>query len=421
MPTTNPRPLIAFFAQMAPYPTPLNGTQLRIDRLVGGLLEQFDIAFVCQTPVDAEVLRSQWPLGPRLRRVITAPAPTGPIPEDGYWGSVGSCISATARTMLPGRRPRVFDWSWSPQLIEAARAMFRELSVEAVWASRTWMAEMALEAGAPRIIVDVDDFQGKLRLEELGRTPHYARKPLHWVQLHHLKRYERRLLDRFTAIAAVKPEDLSLVDRVDATRVHLVPNGVDIPASIHRDHVCPAELLFVGDLSYEPNVEALIDLATHILPLVRKAVPEARLTVAGRKPLSTELRDVLSRPEITVHESPVSLVEFYSRATLFVAPLSIGGGTSIKVLESLAYGLPTVASSVAARGLGLRSGEHLVITDSPEALAEACIELLNNREQARALGLRGREEVSRRFSWNAVGAAARAAVHQLLPEPATAA
>ena len=408
------RPLIAFFAPIAPYPTPLNGGQLRVDRLVAGLIEDFDIVFICQTPVPAEELSAGWRFGQRVRRIITAPAP-GVLPTDGHWGSVSSSIVATLQTALPGRPPRVFDWSWSRPLIDESRKLFSELRFDAVWASRTWMAEMARAAGATKVLVDVDDFQGKLRLDEFGRAGFYARKPLHWIQLHHLKRYERRLLTRFPAVAAVKPDDLSLLDDASSPRVHVIPNGVDIPAKVCRGDGS-SDLLFVGDLSYEPNVEALADLATVIFPAIQSAKPDARLIVAGRKPLAEKLVGLLNRPGIVVHESPASLDEFYARAALFVAPLSIGGGTSIKVLESLAYALPTVASSVAARGLGLRHGEHLLIADSPAASIEACLDLLRNRDRATLMGARGRDEVSRRFSWQSIGAIARSAVHQLVDD-----
>jgi glycosyltransferase involved in cell wall biosynthesis len=85
----------------------------------------------------------------------------------------------------------------------------------------------------------------------------------------------------------------------------------------------------------------------------------------------------------------------------------------MKVLEALAHGVPTVASPVAARGLGLQHDKHIVIANSSSEFAQACVELLKNPGRAETLGETGRDEVRRRFSWDTVGAVARDVVRAL--------
>jgi glycosyltransferase involved in cell wall biosynthesis len=273
---------------------------------------------------------------------------------------------------------------------------------------------MARAAGAKRIIVDVDDFHGEPMARELAEGPPYKRKLLHVIQAKNLVRYERRLLRRFSAVAICKQEDAALLEARTPERIHVVPNGVDLPASVDRSRVIAGELLFVGTLSWEPNVEAMRQLVNEILPAIRESCSGATLTVAGRSPTPAEVPALLSKPGVKLHESPVSLIEFYSRAAIGVAPLLRGGGTSIKVLESLAYALPTVATPVAARGLGLEDGKHLLIAASTREFAAACLHLLNDPAKARALGEAGRREVFRRFSWQAAGERARAAMRSVL-------
>lgn len=373
------RPLIAFLAGLAPYPPPLIGSSLRISRLVRELHEEFDIALLCLADVDTTAIVENWELGRRLTRVVAIPRPEPLGRRDAIWGSIPACARATLITSLPGQRPRMFDWGWSDKLVESTRQALSELKIEAVWATRIWCAEMARAAGARRIIVDVDDFQGDAMMRELAEGPPYKRKLLHRIQAK-----------------------------------NLVPNGVDFPPLIDRSRVSPAELLFVGTLSWFPNIEAMQQLAEEILPAIQSAFPAANLTVAGRAPTPDSVRSLLSRPAVELHESPVSLAEYYSRATIAVAPLLRGGGTSIKVLESLAYAVPTVVSPAAARGLGLEDGKHLLIASSTREFADACIHLLNDPGKARALAEAGRQEVLRRFSWQAAGARARAAVHSVL-------
>lgn len=408
------RPLIAFISGLPPHPPPLIGASLRISRLLRELHAEFDIALLCLSDIAAEEIAENWELGKQLKRIVAIPRPEPLGRRDPLWGSIPVCAMATVATTLPGRRPRMFDWAWSAKLIDATRRAVRELNIEALWAEKPWMAEMALAAGAQRIVVDIDDFQGDLMVRELAEGQPFKRKPFHLIQAKNLARYERRLARRFSGVAICKQEDAVLLETKNRERVHVVPNGVDFPAAIDRSRVSPAELLFVGALSWDPNIEAMRLLVNEILPAIQESISAATLTVAGRSPTPDEVRRLLSRPSAELHESPISLAEYYSRATIGVAPLLRGGGTSIKVLESLAYALPTVASPVAARGLGLEDGKHLLVASSTRDFAAACLHLLTSPAKARALGETGRQEVLRRFSWQAAGERARAAVHSVL-------
>jgi glycosyltransferase involved in cell wall biosynthesis len=414
LPRMSRRPLIAFLAGLAPYPPPLIGSSLRISRLIRELHAEFDIALLCLSDVETDTITENWELGKQLKRIVAVPRPEPLGKRDAIWGSLASSAMATIVTSVPGQRPRLFDWAWSERLVAATRQTLRELNVEGVWATRFWTAEMARAAGAKRIIVDIDDFQGGAMVRELAESPPYKRKMLHVVQAANLVRYERRLLKRFSAVAICKQEDAALLETNAPERIHVVPNGVDLPVSVDRSRVNSGELLFVGTLSWEPNIEAMRQLVEAILPAVRESFPGATLTVAGRSPTPDHVRALLSQPHVALHESPVSLDEFYTRAAIGVAPLLRGGGTSIKVLESLAYALPTVASPVAARGLGLEDGKHLLIADSSREFAAAILHLLNEPTKARALGDAGRREVLRRFSWQAAGESARAAMRSVL-------
>lgn len=390
------------------------GAQIRVDRLIRELLREFDVALICQTSVSTAELASNWELGPRLTRIVTAPRRKLAEAEYPEWGTLSSSVRAAMRVAIPGVRPAFHEVVWSDELVEKARQLFSELPIDAVWASRTWMAEIARQAGGQRIHVDVDDFEGRLMLERVSRNAWYRRKPLHWLQAVHLDRYERRLTSRFDSVSVSKSEDLAHLSRQRRSRVYVVPNGVDPPGVWRSEAPRPLSMIFVGALWFEPNAEALRWLVKDVLPEVRRVEPEVSLIVAGRGPLSDGLPELLSGPGIEVHDSPVSLEALYARASLSLAPLFTGGGTSIKVLESLAYGVPVVATPVAVRGLGLEAGRHLAVAGSAQDFAAACADLLRNPERARDMADAGRTEVTRRFTWEATGSAARDAVRSLL-------
>jgi len=303
---------------------------------------------------------------------------------------------------------------WSTELVAKVRKLFEELPIEAVWANGSRMAEMARAAGARRILVDIGDFDGDLMRQRLSETRFFYRKPLHQVQVAHLRRYERQLPRRFEAVATCKGEDMALLAKVKDTPAHVVPNDIDLPEASSPRNPHPFELLFVGTLYYPPNIDALTNFVTGILPTIQLALPKATLTVAGRGPVPEELRQLLRRPGITLNESPASLTSAYAGASVCVAPLGHGSGTSIKVLEALAHGVPIVATPMGARGLGLHDGVHIRVAENNQDFAAACVALMTDSAYAEGLAKAGVEEVNRRFSWEAVGVEARRALSGLL-------
>jgi len=416
--TTRRRPRVAFLTSHAPYPPPLIGAQIRVHQLIRALSEDVDILLVALEPSDKEAADSEWELRSRVERILSLQRPDRSSVADPLWGPWSALGRATVQSFTARNRPPFFNSLWSEPLIRQLRALTAELPVDAAWATRSWMGEMAKAAGIGRIIVDVDDFEGELMVERLRDGPPYRRKPLHQIQARSLLRYERSLRKRFDALCICKDEDRRLLDAGPAA-VHVVPNGVEIPANPRARPHRPGNILFVGTLWYQPNIDSLTHFVSSVLPRIRTEVPQAGLTVAGRGPVSDELRALLERAGAALHESPATLDAFYDAAAISVAPLQTGGGTSIKVLESLAHAVPTVATPTAVRGLGLAAGTHLAVAESAEDFAAACVGLLRDPERGLALGRGGREEVARRFSWDFAGANARAALRQLLGDRAT--
>jgi len=413
------RPVVVFLTDIVPYPPPLIGSMLRVGRLARELSQEFDVAVVCQSEYDSQTLASNWKIEHSSFPIVSVPKPVRDPARDALWGSPTSVVESTLLTLVPDRAPRVFDSAWSDVFVEEIRRLLSRVPDAVVWAHKSFVAEMARAAGAKRILVDIDDFQGALMMEQLANSDFYVRKPFHQLQARHLVRYERDLPRRFSSAAVSKPEDLERLERGRdrQSRIHVVPNGVDVPDVVDRDRTRPCELLFVGALRWEPNIEGLTSFVTDVFPQIRRDLPTARLVVAGRGPAPDTLARLLDRPEIELHESPASLTDFYARAAISVSMLLTGGGTSLKTIESLAYAIPTVATSVAARGLGMQHGRDLLIADSPAEFAQECIRLLQQPAEARILGLNGRQEVIKRLSWKTIGVQARSAVRELVDTP----
>jgi glycosyltransferase involved in cell wall biosynthesis len=154
----------------------------------------------------------------------------------------------------------------------------------------------------------------------------------------------------------------------DGAEVLTVPNGVEPlpepggpPAAPGRGE--PLRLLFVGSLNYEPNAQGLEWFAREVAPRVRERV-EIEVEVVGPGRRGPEL------PGVTYLGRVDDVGSAYTRAHAAVVPLRAGAGSRLKVVEALARGVPLVSTSLGVEGYDVADGEHALIADDPEGLAE---------------------------------------------------
>ena len=137
--------------------------------------------------------------------------------------------------------------------------------------------------------------------------------------------------------------------------------------------VVPYTILFFGQMSRDENVDGMVWFTQSILPLIRKVIPQARLVIAGARPTKEVMALAGAAIEVTGFVETPDLL--FSQAHLAIAPLRLGAGIKIKVVEYIAAGIPTVATTVGAEGV--RSSPLLTIVDKEDAFAAACINILD--------------------------------------------
>jgi glycosyltransferase involved in cell wall biosynthesis len=160
-------------------------------------------------------------------------------------------------------------------------------------------------------------------------------------------------------------------------------------------------VLFSGLMSYYPNQQGIRWFITDVFPLVLRCVPRARLVVAGAAP--PRWLQLLARDHVEVTGYVPDIRPYIERASVVIAPLMIGGGTRVKILEAQAMARPVVSTSLGAEGLNLEAGTSALIADDSAAFAAQVVRLLTDEEYASHVALNGRAHVSRHFDWNRIG------------------
>ena len=286
----------------------------------------------------------------------------------------------------------------------------------------------AVERHAAREKVDLWQCEASAYLSTLRRQPH-ARKllvahnvdSLIWQRYHEVERhparkwyighqwrkflrFERNAFREATYVVAVSEEDASLMKtQFGVKNVAIVDNGVD------RDFFCqsngvrkPNQILFLGALDWRPNQDAIQFFLDDAFPLIRQREPNAHLLIIGRNPPSW-MFDIVKRTEnVDLRADVPDVRPFLAESSVMIVPLRIGGGSRLKILESLAAGLPVVSTRIGAEGLCLHPGKHWVEGNSATELADATLDCLARPEWANELAAAGRDVVEHQYDWNSL-------------------
>ncbi len=239
---------------------------------------------------------------------------------------------------------------------------------------------------------------------QVGRNP--LLKAAAWREFRTMSRAERIYLRRADHVLAVSEDDRNCFARyVDLTKISVIPTGVDIeyfrPTA---DGEQPYLLVFTGSMDWLPNEDAVFYFIEQIMPRIRRHIPEAKLLVVGRRP-SRRLAAMADRNDAVQITGRVADIRPYlQRASVYVVPLRVGGGTRLKIFEAMAMGKAVVSTSVGAEGLPIQGDENIILADNPEGFAHRVVELLRDSAARQRLGLAARQLVARNYSWSSVSA-----------------
>jgi hypothetical protein len=153
-------------------------------------------------------------------------------------------------------------------------------------------------------------------------------------------------------------------------------------------------------MDYFPNEQAMVGFCRDVLPRLQAQRPGLRLSIVGADP-GPRVRALAELENVEVTGRVADVRPYVQRAALTVAPLLIARGTQNKILESLAMGVPVVASGLACRGVDAEIGRDLLRADGPEETAREVLRLLDHPPTRARLAAAGRRLVERRYSWTA--------------------
>ncbi|WP_210506514.1 glycosyltransferase family 4 protein [Naasia sp. SYSU D00057] len=316
----------------------------------------------------------------------------------------------TARGLLRTRSitaSRFWDRDLAGLVSEVARAD----SIDVTVVEHVQLRTLASAESSSVRVIDMHNVESLLA-KRMSETRRGLWRWIYGLEARALRRLERRVSDVDLVAVVSEADRVALAQHGGAVEVVVVPNAWD--ATTPLPAVESPVVSFVALLSWAPNVDAVKWFCGRVWPCVIDAIPGAKLQLVGRDP-HPDVR-ALASDSIVVTGTVDSLAPWYERTAVTVAPLLAGGGSRLKILESLSYGRPVVATTVGAEGLEDLVGRGVILADEPGMMASEIVALLNDPARAQRLGTSGAQAVEQDHSWSAAVAPLIAAVKSATSE-----
>lgn len=325
--------------------------------------------------------------------------------EAGPWRQLAVLTRGKLKNLFRDLARCKADFTPDKAALESMRKVIQDagydivVSRSLVTATRTGAAFLS----TPCVLLDFDDIDWAVHGSSKEVVHQSATKRLRaGIFERYIERRARKCLRNFAHVWGASAEDRT---ELALPRCSVLPNVPILPFTNEIDSSKnapePKTILFVGLLLYGPNFSGLDHFLGKIWPAVHQAHPEVRLQIVGKLLEDSQLVDVWKKmPNVELFGFIEDLDEAYARAVFTIAPVYWGGGTKIKVLESLGRGRTCVAAAHALYGISqhVRHDDSVWCADTDEDFVQGCIALLENPELRQRLETRGIEVIREHFS-----------------------
>lgn len=382
------------FMPYIPFPVD-RGTYQRVYHLFVELSKAFDVDLVC---LQEDPSRTMEPFVPYTNRRLAIPF------KNAAW-----------QKLIPDRLLNPLPTTvqhWQVDGVAAALSEFvegqnydRVIFIDLV----LWPYIKALFPGHPSIVMDRSRVDWLFQTEELntlklGLRERFLRKE----NLHKIAKLEREVYEAVAGMIVCGYDDRDFLQKMlgQSDKVFVLANGyneVFFDAEQHpRKLSDQPSVLFCGALDYSPNVDAIDWFADEIWPQIHREMPEVVWRIIGKSPDARSQRWAKLEGVELVGEVP-DVRPYYQSCWAQVVPLRIGGGTRLKIVESLGMRCPVVSTTLGAQGLDLPPNDSILLADSATEFAKTVVRLLRDSDLRQHLESNGVEVVQENYRWEQLG------------------
>jgi glycosyltransferase involved in cell wall biosynthesis len=382
-----------------PYPL-FNGGNIRLYNLLKYLAKEHEITLICerrenQTDADVRALEAF------CKKVLT-------VPRRKQWSAENIFKTGTSSS------PFLITGHTSQEMTDLIEEELRATKYDLIHVETFYVMQNLPATDLPIVLAE-HNIEYLVYQRYAYKAPFFLR-PLLMVDVRKLRRLEEVYWKKASAVIAVSEAEKAMIETVTQKSCFLVPNGVDTSTFKPLPERQEAKengkmLLFIGDYKWMQNRDAVTWIIKTIWPKINEKLKTENVTFAVKlwivgRTIPDSLKALTSDPNIVFDENaPDNTAEIFNQADLLLAPIRVGGGTSYKILESMAVGTPVVTTSLGQEGIEVVKGRDLLVADSPEEIAKVTVEVLSNPKEYKRLSENGRKQVAKTYDWPVIAKA----------------
>jgi glycosyltransferase involved in cell wall biosynthesis len=372
-------------APFQPYPLVFGGA-IRLYHLARMLSTFSDVTLLCYRSFDGEDPTAH------LEEICERAVLNDSRPPSSSLRRARSIVSRSSYQALAYR---------SAELQRDLDQLAQERRFEAVLVETSAMGLFRLPSGTVTVL-DMQNIEHELVERRAAVAEHPVRRAMLGLEARKVRREEIGVCRAVDLVLTPSDRETDIVRTWGVRRAETMTNTIDATSFERAPGPPPVRgrLAFVGTTHVDANRDGLHWFMREVFPLIRRAEPGVELDIVGGDP-PPDIKAFGEIEGVTVTGFVPDVRDHMAKATALVVPLRSGGGTRLKILEGLSFGVPTVSTTIGAEGLDLLDGEHLLLADDPEAFAAAALTLLRDEVVRERLSRAGRAVVEQRYDWRA--------------------
>lgn len=322
-----------------------------------------------------------------------------PLPTDSFGGRYWRAIHG-----LVTGEPYEFKWLRSKEMVKRLQRLVGRVQFDVVHADTLGLSPYVPLVPHAGTVLNHHDIESALVERRAAHERNVLWRAFWSQEAAHLLDAEQRWCPTFDVNVVVSEDEGQLVKpSCGDSAICVVPNGVDVTYFTPRPDPGGARLLFCGRLDQMANRGAITYFFRSIWPELSSKVKHLEVDVVGKNAPAWLLELAQRDPRVHVPGFVDDVRPYFQKATVFICPITDGGGTRLKILDALAMGMPIVSTTFAASGLALKDQHHVLMADTPDQFVDGTVKLLGNMTLREALSREGYRVVKSQYSWEVIG------------------
>lgn len=301
--------------------------------------------------------------------------------------------------------PYTINWLKSKKMSMLLGEIIMENEFDLIHFDTISLASYASLFPTHKKVLDHHNIESHMMLRRAEQENNIFKKLYFYQEGKKLLNYEKKICGQFDLHVTCSELDSQRLKKiVPGLLIDEIPNGVDVEYFYpQHENELKNQLVFAGGLNWYPNKDAMLFLSKKVWPILKEKVPNLIMNVVGKSPSSDLLELSRQDKQFKVHGFVDDVRKFISQSSVYVCPISDGGGTKLKILDAFAMGKAVVAHPVACEGIEVTENKNVLFAETAEEFADKIQCLLDNDKLRIMLGKNARELVVGSYSFQEIG------------------